>query len=63
MTSKFLDFLRGKQSTDKTSGPQGVINVSSNGTSTVPPEELEKILFQRLAELDPVEFDKTGSDS
>jgi hypothetical protein len=63
MTTKFLDFLRNKPSTEKSSEPQGVINVSSNGTSSVPPEELEKILFERLAELDPTEFDETGSGS
>ncbi len=53
-TTKFIRFLR-RQISEDGEGSSSRTYVSSNGTSTVAPAELEKILFERLDEMTPSE--------
>jgi hypothetical protein len=63
MANKFLDFVQvALPGGTMTSASGGVIEVSANGTSTVPSKELEASIFKRFKEAHGTSQEEHQSD-
>jgi hypothetical protein len=61
-STKFMDFFQGVLPGGVVRSDSGTaINVSSNGTSTVPAKELEKVIFKRFGEMKVTDLSKPAS--
>jgi hypothetical protein len=58
-STKFVDFFQGILPGGVVRSDAGTaINISSNGTSTVPAKELEKVIFRRFGEMKVADVSK-----